>query len=215
MEHPILIYTFVIFGVVLAALVRVYLDKKSRFKRFFGFLRFLEIGIIALLLATLVFFGCLQIVLRNFFHRGIIWADPLMRHVVLWLGCLGGAYATSKMRHISIDVLTRFLPKKAKVVRDRVVYLATSAVAVMLGFAALKLVLEEKSYGEKEFLNVDTWVLQAILPAAFLLIAYRCLVNALRPPDVRPIDWEGTIDLGDNENPILEPRAQPPDGAER
>ena len=180
MKPPILIYFLVASGIVLAALVRVYLDKKSRLKRFFGFLGLLEIGILALLLATLVSLGCLQIVLRNFFHRGIIWADPMMRHIVLWLGCLGGAYATTKMRHIGIDVLTRFLPKKARAVRDRVVYLATAGVAVMLGFAALKLVLEEKSFGEKDFLNIYTWLLQVILPAAFLLIAYRCLVNTIR-----------------------------------
>ena len=190
MKPPILIYFLVASGIVLAALVRVYLDKKSRLKRFFGFLGLLEIGILALLLATLVSLGCLQIVLRNFFHQGIIWADPMMRHIVLWLGCLGGAYATTKMRHIGIDVLTRFLPKKARAVRDRVVYLATAGVAVMLGFAALKLVLEEKSFGEKDFLNIDTWLLQVILPAAFLLIAYRCLVNTIRPPEVKPIDWE-------------------------
>jgi TRAP-type C4-dicarboxylate transport system permease small subunit len=189
-KPPILIYFLVASGIVLAALVRVYLDKKSRLKRFFGFLGLLEIGILALLLATLVSLGCLQIVLRNFFHQGIIWADPMMRHIVLWLGCLGGAYATTKMRHIGIDVLTRFLPKKARAVRDRVVYLATAGVAVMLGFAALKLVLEEKSFGEKDFLNIDTWLLQVILPAAFLLIAYRCLVNTIRPPEVKPIDWE-------------------------
>jgi len=189
-KPPILIYFLVASGIVLAALVRVYLDKKSRLKRFFGFLGLLEIGILALFLATLVSLGCLQIVLRNFFHQGIIWADPMMRHIVLWLGCLGGAYATTKMRHIGIDVLTRFLPKKARAVRDRVVYLATAGVAVMLGFAALKLVLEEKSFGEKEFLNIDTWMLQAILPVAFLLIAYRCLVNTIRPPEVKPIDWE-------------------------
>lgn len=190
MKPPILIYFLVASGIVLAALVRVYLDKKSRLKRFFGFLGLLEIGILALLLATLVSLGCLQIVLRNFFHQGIIWADPMMRHIVLWLGCLGGAYATTKMRHIGIDVLTRFLPKKARAVRDRVVYLATAGVAVMLGFAALKLVLEEKSFGEKDFLNIYTWLLQVILPAAFLLIAYRCLVNTIRPPEVKPIDWE-------------------------
>jgi len=189
-KPPILIYFLVASGIVLAALVRVYLDKKSRLKRFFGFLGLLEIGILALFLATLVSLGCLQIVLRNFFHQGIIWADPMMRHIVLWLGCLGGAYATTKMRHIGIDVLTRFLPKKARAVRDRVVYLATAGVAVMLGFAALKLVLEEKSFGEKDFLNIDTWLLQVILPAAFLLIAYRCLVNTIRPPEVKPIDWE-------------------------
>ena len=194
MKAPILIYFIFATGIVLAAVVRVYLDKRSRLRGLFGFLGKLEIGTIALLLGALVFFGCLQIVLRNFFHKGLVWADPLMRHIVLWLGCLGGAYATTKMRHIAIDVLTRFLPKRARAVRDRVVYLGTAVVAVLLGFAALKLVLEEKSYGEKGFLNVDTWMLQAILPVAFLLIAYRCLVNTIRPPELTPVDWEATID---------------------
>ena len=194
MKAPHLIYFLFAAGVVFAAFLRVYLDKRSLARGLFGFLGKLEIGAIALLLASLIFFGCLQIVLRNFFHRGLVWADPLMRHIVLWLGCLGGAYATTKMRHIAIDVLTRFLPKRARAIRDRVVYLGTAAVAVLLGFAALKLVLEERSYGEKGFLNVDTWVLQSVLPAAFLLIAYRCLVNTIRPPVTTPVDWEGTID---------------------
>jgi TRAP-type C4-dicarboxylate transport system permease small subunit len=192
-EHPILIYTLVVFAVVIAAVIRTHLARTSRLERTFAFLGFVEIGVLALLLATLVFFGCLQIVLRNFFHRGIIWADPLMRHVVLWIGCLGGALATSKMRHISIDVLTRFLPKRARVVRDRVVYFATSLAALALGLAALKLVADERSFGEKAFLDIDTWMLQAILPVAFFMIAYRSLANTLRPPDLKPIEWEESV----------------------
>lgn len=190
MEYPILIYFLVVLGVVAAAVLRTRLASSSRLERTFRFLGAVEIGVLTLLLATLVVFGCLQIVLRNFFHRGIIWVDPLMRHVVLWIGCLGGALATSKMRHISIDVLTRFLPRRARAVRDRVVYFATAVAALALGLAALKLVADEKSFGEKAFLGLDTWMLQAILPVAFVLIAYRSLVNALRPPDVKPIEWE-------------------------
>jgi C4-dicarboxylate transporter, DctQ subunit len=189
-DRPIVFYFLVVVGVVLAAIVRAELAKRSRLTGFFGFLFSIEVGFLALLLAALVFLGCLQIVLRNFFHRGLIWADPLMRHIVLWIGCLGGALATTKMRHIGIDVLTRFLPKRAKAVRDRIIYLATAAAATTLGLAALMLVLDEKSYGEKAFLSVDTWMLQAVLPAAFLVIAYRSLVNTIRPPDVKPIEWE-------------------------
>jgi hypothetical protein len=56
-------------------------------------------------------------------------------------------------------------------------------------------VIDEKAFGEKAFLNVDVWLLQAILPAAFFLIAYRSLFNTLRPPKVKPIEWD---DAGDN-----------------
>jgi TRAP-type C4-dicarboxylate transport system permease small subunit len=191
-ELPLLSYILIVSGIVICALIRVYLAKTSRLTGLFKFLGVLEVTVIALLLASLIFFGCLQIVLRNFLHRGLIWADPLMRHTVLWLGCLGAALATSKMRHINIDVFSRFLPAGPKVVRDRIISLATSIAASVLGFAALKLVIDEKSFGEKAFLNVDVWVLQAILPVAFFLIAYRSFVNTLRPPRFKTVEWEDT-----------------------
>lgn len=183
-------YALVILGVAAAAVLRAVLAKRKRWEGTFKLLGFVEIGVLTLLLAALVFFGCLQIVLRNFFQRGIIWADPLMRHIVLWIGCLGGVLATSKMRHIGIDALTRFLPGRAKAVRDRIVYFATAAAAFALGIAALKFVLDEKAFGGTSFLDIETWKLEAILPVAFLIIAYRSLVNAIRPPDVKPVEWE-------------------------
>jgi TRAP-type C4-dicarboxylate transport system permease small subunit len=189
-ERPTLIYALVVFGVIAAAILRACLAKRRRWEGFFKSLGFVEIGVLALLLAGLVFFGCLQIVLRNFFQRGIIWADPLMRHMVLWIGCLGGALATCKMRHIGIDALTRFLPRRAKAVRDRIVYLATAVASFSLGIAALKFVLDEKDFGGTSFLDVETWKLEAILPIAFLLIAYRSVVNTIRPPETKPVEWE-------------------------
>ncbi|UCG51907.1 MAG: TRAP transporter small permease subunit [Candidatus Latescibacterota bacterium] len=189
-ERPLLIYILIVSGIVVTALIRAYLEKTSRFKGLFRFLGGVEITIIGLLLFSLIFLGCLQIVLRNFFHRGIIWADPLMRHAVLWLGCLGAALATSKMRHINIDVFTRFLPRGLMRFRDKIIYLATAIASSVLGFAALKLVLDEKSFGEKAFLNVDIWLLQAVLPVAFFLIAYRSLLNVMVPRKAPPIEWE-------------------------
>jgi C4-dicarboxylate transporter DctQ subunit len=189
-ERPALVHLLILAGIVLFALVRAALDRSPRWRRFFSFLGRVEIGVIALLLGALIFFGCFQIVLRNFFHRGIIWADPLMRHAVLWLGCLGGAVATARVRHISIDIFTRYLPGSLEGVRDRVVYLATALASSVLGMAALGLVLQEREYGGPEFLSIDTWVLQSILPFAFFLITYRSLVNMLLRRKAKPLDWE-------------------------
>lgn len=190
MERPLLVYVSIVLGIVLLALVRAQLERRSRLRSFFRFVERLEVAIIALLLVTLILFGCLQIFLRNFFHKGIVWADPMMRHIVLWLGCLGGAMATARVRHISIDVLTRLLPSRMQSARDRVIYLMTAAVASVLGLAALRLVIDEKSYGEKAFLGVDVWILQSILPFAFFLISYRSLLNMLLRRRAKPIDWE-------------------------
>ena len=190
MEPGVLVYFAIALGILILALIRAYLDRRPRWRAFFSFMGQVEVALIALLLATLIFFGCLQIFLRNFLHTGIIWADPLMRHIVLWLGCLGGVIATARVRHISIDVFTRFLPGRLQAIRDKIIYLATAVAASILGMAALRLVIDEKEFGEKAFLNIDVWMLQIILPIAFFLVTFRSLVNLLLARKARPIDWE-------------------------
>jgi len=184
------VYFGIVLGILVLALVRAYLDKRPKWKAFFGFLGGLEVAIIGLLLGALIFFGCLQIFLRNVFHSGLIWADPLMRHIVLWLGCLGGVMATARIRHISIDIFSRFLPDPLEAIRDKIIYLATAAISSVLGIAALRLVVDEKEFGERAFLNIDVWMLQMIIPVAFFLIAYRSFLNMFLGRKARPIDWE-------------------------
>jgi C4-dicarboxylate transporter DctQ subunit len=189
-ERAPLVYALIVTAILILALWRAHLERTLRWQGFFRFMGRLEVAVVAVLLATLIFFGCLQIFLRNAFHSGIIWADPLMRHVVLWLGCLGGVMATTRMRHISIDVFTRLLPARLQRGRDRVIYFVTAAASSVLGMAALKLVIDEKNFGEKAFLAVDVWVLQIILPVAFFLITYRSLVNMFVARKAKPLEWD-------------------------
>ena len=181
---------YVVLAAIIAALafVRSVLKRTHRWRSFFRRLARVEVGFLALLLVTLAVLGVFQIFLRNFFHSGVLWADPLMRHVVLWLGCMGAALATTRVSHINIDVFTRLLPAVVKPLRRFFVYLATAAAAFTLGVASLRLVMDEREYGETAFLNVDTWVLQIVLPFAFFLIAYRCLVNLFLSREARPLD---------------------------
>lgn len=193
MKNATLVYALIASLAIALAVVRTFLERKGLLRRFFAVLGTLEIALVALLLGSLVVFGCLQIFLRNFFQRGIIWADPLMRHAVLWLGCLGGMMATARIRHISIDVFTRFLPPALQPFRDRLVYLATAAASSVLCLAALRLVLDERAFGEKAFLGVGVWMAQAILPFAFFVVSYRSLVNFLLARKARLIDWEDDV----------------------
>jgi TRAP-type C4-dicarboxylate transport system permease small subunit len=181
MEVPILRVLEIIFLAAALAVLRFLLTKKQRGKSLFRLLGFVEMGAVTLLIAGLIFFGCLQIVLRDFLQRGIIWADPLMRHMVLWLGCLGGALASSRMKHINIDVLSQLIPAKARSLRDRIIFSVTAVASSVLAAAALEFMLDEKAYGEKSFLDIGTWILQTVLPFAFFLIAYRSACHAISP----------------------------------
>jgi TRAP-type C4-dicarboxylate transport system permease small subunit len=57
-----------------------------------------EDGLMAILLSATILLAASQILLRNLFDSGIIWADPTLRIMVLWLALLGAIAATREMR---------------------------------------------------------------------------------------------------------------------
>lgn len=171
-----LIIAFGFIALVVLAGVRARLERGHRGEGFFTAMARVEIGFIALMLLGLVGLGCLQIILRNLFHWGLLWADPLMRHIVLWLGAFGAAFASARMRHISVDALSRLLPERFHPLRRFIVYGCAAIAAYLLVIATVRLVLDEKQYAEVAFLGIKTWVLEAVLPIAFAIITYRTIL---------------------------------------
>ena len=50
---------------------------------------------------------------RNIFGAGIVWIDPLLRVLVLWVAIAGAVVATRNDNHIRIDYFTRYFSKKS------------------------------------------------------------------------------------------------------
>ena len=158
------------------AALRSFLQRREGARRFFDFLGHVEITIIVLLVASLVVLGTIQIIMRNAMHSGLLWADPFMRHVVLYLGATGAMLASARINHITIDVVSRLTPARLKPLRRLAVYGATAIASYFLAIAAARLVIDERSFGDVAFLGIQTWVLQMILPVAFVVITYRMLL---------------------------------------
>jgi TRAP-type C4-dicarboxylate transport system permease small subunit len=165
-----------LFVVVGLAALRARLDRHTTTRRVFDFFWRIEIGVVVLLVASLVVLGAVQVVMRNVMHSGLLWADPLMRHVVMYLGAIGATVAAARMNHITVDAVSRLTPARLKPARRAVVYGATAVATYLLAIAAARLVIDERSFGETAFLGIKTWVVQLILPASFLVITYRTLL---------------------------------------
>lgn len=125
------------------------------------------------LLLTMIFMAVLQIALRNIFDSGIVWGDALVRVLVLWLGLIGAMAASRTDNHISIDVVSRYLPAALKRYTRILVYLFTLAVTGLMTFHAARFVAMEKADGMIAFANVPAWICEAIIPAAFGIITIR------------------------------------------
>ena len=141
---------------------------------------FLEDALLVVILAAMVVLSASQIVLRNLFDGAILWAGPMLRVGVLWVGMIGAMVATRSDKQISIDVVSRFLPTRwgarVRVLTD----LFTAIVAAVVAWSAFRLVLDDRAAGVTAVAFVPLWVCEAILPVAFGVIALRYTLFAIK-----------------------------------
>lgn len=139
-----------------------------------------EDALLVLILATMVCLAAAQIILRNFFDDAILWADPMLRVGVLWVGMIGAMVATRSDKQISIDIVSRFLPSHREAHVRVVTDLFTSVVSTVVAWSAFRLVLDDRSAGVTAVAFVPLWICEAILPAAFGIIALRYALFAIK-----------------------------------
>ena len=137
--------------------------------------------LIVLLLGLMIGIAFLQIVLRNLFATGLSWADALVRNLVVWVGFIGAVLATREGKHITIDLILRGLPQRAKGVIERLTYLFSFGICGFLTFAAIKFIRNEALMGSRTFWEIPTWVPGLILPATFVLMTFRFGLRAFKP----------------------------------
>jgi len=139
-----------------------------------------EDALLVLILAAMVGLAATQIVLRNLFDGAILWADPMLRVGVLWVGMIGAMVATRSDKQISVDAVSRFLPARWKARVRIITDLFTAVVSAVVAWSALRLVLDDRAAGGTAVAFVQVWVCEAILPLAFGVIALRYLLFAIK-----------------------------------
>ncbi len=165
---------------------------KKLFARIDSGLYFLENGIIILTLGIMVILSFLQVLLRNFFETGLLWADIFLRHLVLWVGFAGASLATRQDKHISIDLLTKVVPARFLLPVKITLDIFAIVMCFILAKASYVFLTFEKEAGTIVFENIPTWYLQVILPAGFGLIGFRFFMKSLQ----RMWEWRATKNQG-------------------
>ena len=143
----------------------------------------LEGFLLALILVGMIVLAFLQVILRNFFDSGISWADPVLRHLVLWVGFLGASVATKEEGHLAMDLVSRFLPDRLRHLSGVFTHLASSAVCGLLAHAAYKFVLSEKESGAMLVPDIPNYWAVSIIPIGFALMSLRFALRIIN--DIR------------------------------
>lgn len=132
------------------------------------------------LIAMMALLAIGQIFLRNFFHSGMVWAEPMMRSLVLWVGMIGALVATRDNRHIRIDVLSRYLSVPTRRWLSVFTYIFSSLVCAILAWHSARFVLIESEQTTLAFAFVPTWLVATVIPFAFAVMTLRFALYALR-----------------------------------
>lgn len=141
--------------------------------------RRLEDALQVLLLAAMVLIGATQIFMRNVVGESLGWADESQRLIVLWLAMLGAMAASRDRRQLRIDLAARYLRGVLRTGLEAFADLVTAVVAGVIGWYALLFVHETFTYGDRLVSVIPAWIVQAVLPLAFLMICLRHLVNGV------------------------------------
>ncbi len=132
-----------------------------------------NIGLLVLCFSAMLLLSLLAIIGR-IFQFSLIWVDVLTRHLVLSVALLGGAIATRRGAHISIDFVNYWLAEKKIEHGRKILQLLISGLTLIglgwMSYAAWQLLQVEITFDHVVFGKITSAYLASILPLGLSLI---------------------------------------------
>ncbi len=140
----------------------------------------IEDVLLIVLLSSMIALASTQILLRIFFEYGLIWAEPLLRVMVLWLGLTGATVASRHNKHIHIDILTRFFSKNLYLFVQTFVGLFTAWICFLIAWHGARWVQMDYVDEMTGLGGIPSWMLEIIIPISFAVIGIRYFIFSMR-----------------------------------
>jgi TRAP-type C4-dicarboxylate transport system permease small subunit len=137
----------------------------------------LEDGLLVMLLSAMILLAASQILLRNLWDAGLVWGDPSLRVLVLWLTMLGAMAATREHHHIHIDLLSRFLSPRWQRLIQGLTDLFAGLVCGLLAWYCGRFVWFEWQDGSMLFGALPAWFCELAMPLGFGVMSLRFLLQ--------------------------------------
>jgi TRAP-type C4-dicarboxylate transport system permease small subunit len=159
----------------------------------------LERFVLAVLVTGMVALATLQILLRNVWHTGLNWVEPLLGMALLWLTMLGALAAAGLGRHLAIDLAAALLPRRWATGLTRATSVFACIVCGLLAWAAGRYVGFQREMDITMLLGLPVWKHYMVIPVVFWIMAFRFAVRALVPtawlalPEEAGLPGEGRV----------------------
>jgi TRAP-type C4-dicarboxylate transport system permease small subunit len=166
----------------------------TAYQRHLARLHRIEDWVLTVLVVSMVLLAGTQILLRNVFNSGFVWAEPVLAILFFWGAMLGAIVATREDQHIGLDFIAHFVSGvKLRIARFLVLAFAAALCALMAWYSYL-MVSENVGSSAGEVAGIPAWVQQLIMPLGFGVMALRFLIRAVSPS--RPSQAEAASEDG-------------------
>lgn len=117
-----------------------------------------------------------QIVMRMFFSIGFVWADELVKLLVLWITLVASIAASRSDRHLRIDIVSHFVPEKYARFPRVIVDIFAATMCGILAWQSWRYLQLTIEFEDTVLIDVPAWIAYGLLPLAFVLMCYRFLL---------------------------------------
>ena len=135
-----------------------------------------ENAALVILLGALMLLAVGQIAMRILFSAGFIWADELVKLLVLWIALVASIAASRSDRHLRIDVLSHFVAAKYARFPRMIVDLFAGIMCGVLAWQSWRYLQLTIEFEDTVLVDLPAWIAYALLPLSFGLMCYRFLL---------------------------------------
>ncbi len=136
---------------------------------------------LVLLLGVMVTLAFAQVVLRRF-GDGLLWADTLLKQLLMWTGFLGAALAAAAEKHFAWEAGNMGAPERLKPWLRLAASLAGAATCALLLQAAWRYAADDRAAGDVLMtvgaVQVPSWIAAAGIPGGFLLVGLHLIFKS-------------------------------------
>lgn len=149
----------------------------------------LENAALVLLLGAMMVLATAKVVALVGFDASLVWADPLIEFMVLWIALIASIAAARSGRHLSIDILSHLVPPRWARLPAAIAAGFAAGICGLLAWHGFRYVQLTREFGDTVLFDLPAWTAYGMMPLAFALMTWHfslaCLRNAwqlLRPP---------------------------------
>lgn len=137
-----------------------------------------ENAALVILLGALMLLAVGQIAMRIFLSTGFIWADELVKLIVLWIALVASIAAARSDRHLRIDLVSHFVPARLARFPRLIVDAFAAFMCGVLAWQSWRYLQLTIEFEDTVLIDVPAWIAYGLLPLTFVLMCYRFALMA-------------------------------------